>query len=546
MENMSRPVSGSSASSVGGGVVRFLNPMSTSFVDRHRSKRTYSTATEIIIARLFDAKDKIQVKRNLVFTRCDSTRSVMVGNMFNPHHKIYQTCMFTLETLGIIHALYTSYDMSFVTNRERLWLLVIDCILDAAFMFESYIQTRTAKYVQASDVLVADINEAWRIFWHSKAAVRAAHTMPLQLCHWIATPRFMDYRSARPIKMLRALKLLRLKPVFNLNERETVKNMRSYNLKSFVALIIIRFFIVAHVIACVVYGITFMDNHHGGPSWIETLCYMWNMPKGCESNHTALWLYLICMYYAMMCITTVGFGNVMPYSPVEIVAHICGVCLGACHNAVMMSSVMSALNEYQYQHQKYRRALGTMEQFMNTHDISKNLSREMKVHFDYQWARTHCIDEDEFMRKCLSPQLHARLLEELYLPPMRKCLIFQNVPPHITMRIMMGSSPMFVRKDEIVFRPGEYADAMFVVIKGMLKSRTRKYTPGSYFGETSILPDTHDYSFTVTAEAHSDLLRIPVSVIKEYLADFQEIAENMIRVATRTEKLRKADEYIFE
>ena len=141
MENMSRPVSGSSASSVGGGVVRFLNPMSTSFVDRHRSKRTYSTATEIIIARLFDAKDKIQVKRNLVFTRCDSTRSVMVGNMFNPHHKIYQTCMFTLETLGIIHALYTSYDMSFVTNRERLWLLVIDCILDAAFMFESYIQT---------------------------------------------------------------------------------------------------------------------------------------------------------------------------------------------------------------------------------------------------------------------------------------------------------------------------------------------------------------------------------------------------------------------
>lgn len=467
------------------------------------------------------SKHSMYVPANTVHSREDVIDRFMFGGMFNPHYPAYVTYVSVIESVGIMHALYTAYDMGFGPFREAGWLVAIDCVIDAMFGCEMYVQSRTAQYLSSTDVYVADMGAAWRRFCSKKALSRLLHITPVQLLHYALYPALLTVGQARPLKVLRGFKLLRLKSIFMETEKQIAMRTK-HDWRKQMFLVVLRFLIVSHIIACVVQGLTFMDETDERYSWIAHMCGQWDLDPGCEDDKSPSWMYLVCMYYATTIITTVGFGNQMPYSEIQLIAHTIAVALGACHNALLISSIMNVFDEYNQQRRDYRRARIDLDNFLASRQLSEELANEVKQHFDYQWSVTRYVNDQEFMSRCLSNEIRMKVLREMYMESVKACPLLRDVPVALLSLLLEAGACEHFKKDDVVCKRGHFGSRVYIVVDGSLHAhvgrRRKTMRKGQVFGHTILIDVCTAYSETVIAKSSTTTLGLDRSRMEKILS----------------------------
>jgi hypothetical protein len=102
------------------------------------------------------------------------------------------------------------------------------------------------------------------------------------------------------LRLLRVLKLKRLLGRFEevFLDEKVVLMMQVLKLFSFI-------FFIAHWIACFFYAIADLDSDESGVNWIAV--------KGLTDSDNFTEKYLTALYWSFMTMTTVGYGDVVPY-----------------------------------------------------------------------------------------------------------------------------------------------------------------------------------------------------------------------------------------
>ena len=466
------------------------------------------------VGRLFGSNRSVVVDKSSIYQRCNYGKKLRIGALLNPMHPRMKLFARVVSMIGYAHSYYTAYDVAFGPVRESITLLVIDQLVNIMFSIETFVQCRTALYLASSDVFVADSQFIRNRFTSIKMLPRLLHIVPLEVFHFALVPSTISVGDGIGLRLLRLFKLIRLKQLFMSSESSSVY----YNERKrwFMLLFIFaRFACVSHLIACFLYGLSMLDDPTSDVSYFGRLCGNWGLSTGCQETQTTAWLYVMCLYYAVTITSTVGFGNIMPFSTIQLLAHICFIIIGALHNAIIIAKVVETVEEFSREQREYGNALSRLNDFTETRHLSEGLRQEIKRHFDYQWSRTRCIDERDFLNGT-SPTLRLQISHALYFPSIKRSTLFREAPEPFIIALLMQSSAQFVRKNEFVYSIGHVATCLYVVLKGTLqefkddalKESIASFAKHDCFGLDIFVKTDIVRTSVVRAETNSDVLCI--------------------------------------
>ncbi|WP_166908268.1 Crp/Fnr family transcriptional regulator [Mycobacterium sp. DL440] len=127
--------------------------------------------------------------------------------------------------------------------------------------------------------------------------------------------------------------------------------------------------------------------------------------------------------------------------------------------------------------------------------------------------------------------------------------IFQGVSPDAVAALARQLEPVTFRRTEVVFSEGEPGDTLYIITAGKVKIGRRSVDgrdslitlmgPSDMFGELAIF-DPGPRTSTVTALTEVKAVVMSRSVLRSWIADRPEIAEQLLRVLAR--RLRRTND----
>jgi CRP/FNR family transcriptional regulator, cyclic AMP receptor protein len=127
--------------------------------------------------------------------------------------------------------------------------------------------------------------------------------------------------------------------------------------------------------------------------------------------------------------------------------------------------------------------------------------------------------------------------------------IFQGVSPDAVAALIRQLEPVTFRRGEVVFAEGEPGDTLYIITAGKVKigrkspdgrdSLITLMGPSDMFGELAIF-DPGPRTSTVTALTELKTVVMSRSVLRSWIADRPEIAEQLLRVLAR--RLRRTND----
>ncbi|KHO24731.1 cAMP-activated global transcriptional regulator CRP [Mycolicibacterium setense] len=127
--------------------------------------------------------------------------------------------------------------------------------------------------------------------------------------------------------------------------------------------------------------------------------------------------------------------------------------------------------------------------------------------------------------------------------------IFQGVSPDAVAALVQQLEPVTFRRGEVVFAEGEPGDTLYIIIAGKVKIGRKSVDgrdslitlmgPSDMFGELAIF-DPGPRTSTVTALTEVKTVVMSRSVLRSWIADRPEIAEQLLRVLAR--RLRRTND----
>ncbi|WP_029106164.1 Crp/Fnr family transcriptional regulator [Mycobacterium sp. URHD0025] len=127
--------------------------------------------------------------------------------------------------------------------------------------------------------------------------------------------------------------------------------------------------------------------------------------------------------------------------------------------------------------------------------------------------------------------------------------IFQGVSPDAVAALVRQLEPVTFRRGEVVFAEGEPGDTLFIITAGKVKIGRKSVDgrdslitlmgPSDMFGELAIF-DPGPRTSTVTALTELKTVVMSRTVLRSWIADRPEIAEQLLRVLAR--RLRRTND----
>jgi CRP-like cAMP-binding protein len=93
------------------------------------------------------------------------------------------------------------------------------------------------------------------------------------------------------------------------------------------------------------------------------------------------------------------------------------------------------------------------------------------------------------------------------------------------------------RKGQVIYRPGDIADAVFLVVEGGVKIGRARLSGGQVFGETEVLKRTLRTT-TAVAGANTTVLRLDLGSAAEVMEQFDIVQRQLAAIADRRERQR--------
>lgn len=152
-------------------------------------------------------------------------------------------------------------------------------------------------------------------------------------------------RFVRLIRLVRIVRMLRLAMVMNAI-RKKVEDLLGSKEAGFIGVEmlkwIVELFLVAHCLGCA-FGFTAImeEQSENAKSWLKQV----ELNKGfqLDRDNDIGWIYLLSLYWAFTTMTTVGYGDIVPVTILEIIVTAILMLAGGCIWTLVMGAVLSVI-----------------------------------------------------------------------------------------------------------------------------------------------------------------------------------------------------------
>lgn len=396
--------------------------------------------------------------------------------------------------------LRVAFDVDVDFNTAAFWF---DVCVDIYFIADVVLNFRTGFY-HKNGILEIDLRNIAVEYAKTWLTLDVITCLPvtyvIMLIKWDAD----GSESSRHVKVFRVLRLLKLGKLLRvariLRMIERYREQLRIFMNAFGGIVLsIGIFFFSHIIACLWYYLGTIDQDEDladrTPMLQGWVVREWgtegdNGLQTCDqiaageeipvsgANGTLcmeggkISRYITALYWAMMTISTVGYGDVTAKTDLEKVGSCLAMLFGALVFAAITGQMASRFMATKGAIQAFNTKMDEVRQYLHDNNIPIGQRRAIEAHFQLLWDKTAIYDEREILG-LLPRVLRDPIVESLYVGVVGHAAIFaplhsETIPRgrEVLVRIAQQLTHTVANFGLIVMMEGEYGQEMFFIEDG--------------------------------------------------------------------------------
>ncbi|CAI2370128.1 unnamed protein product [Moneuplotes crassus] len=304
-------------------------------------------------------------------------------------------------------------------------------------------------------------------------------------------------RLPRLYKMIRILKVFNFIQVIQTNSK--IKAFLDF-LKRYSGILrlmktVVYSFLVIHLISCLWYGIAKAQGSNPD-TWLA---------RGGYQDKSEFYLYLLCVYWALQTLTTVGFGDITAKTEVELYVTIFWMIFGVIFYSITVSNLASIISSLDVAESRTQAYLSNLNEF--SIDLPDGTHTKIRQFIEVNSKNSDNSEYQDLLLNDLPSSLRSEVIAHTHGEVIRKILFFRDKDISFMWKIVPMLKPLKAMAGLVIYNQQEKGKEMYFILKGRIKLwynlSTRylsppsmkgfnQYVEGSYFGDCDIFTGIHD------------------------------------------------------
>lgn len=337
-------------------------------------------------------------------------------------------------------------------------------------------------------------------------------------------------------RVLRGSKIVKL--IKYLKHSESIANiikfMKLYRGVIRLLLLLFSVLVMSHFVACMFYYTAKLDGY-GPYTWVVRYDLQ-DSPKETK--------YLKSLYFTITILTTVGFGDIVPYTASEMILCIAWMSLGIGFYSTIVSTISSVFSSMDSRRVMISEKISDLDKLGKYYDVKKDSLKYLKKKVSDNIIFNKKIGEYEKQKivKELPRKIQINIVKNIYNSAASKLRFFKNKDTNFLIDIMPMLRHMVIQTQIIIYNKHDFPESVYFIIEGkisyVLGSKNFQFksiVSGSYFGEIEILMN-QPRKFTVITENVCEMLVMPSGVLDDIMAKYPVIADEIWVLAKKRDQ----------
>jgi CRP-like cAMP-binding protein len=401
-------------------------------------------------------------------------------------------------------------------------LVVWDYIVDFIYLSDLILHFNSA-FIDEWGAKITDRKLIRRRYMTTGIALDLISLIPLELIFGLSTGIGLGSRGFACLRLIRLIRVQRMK---------TSERLQSSIVLFRLLRLLVALFVMVHWMGSLFFGIGVMQtagNSYTGERWV----YFYGIQDADLSTQ-----YVNSVYWAVVTILTVGFGDITPHTNAEKLYTCFVIIAGSVFYAIVFGNIALLIQNLDISYQRYRDKLDSLEEFIKIYKVPNTLANNLRNTHKSLWQIHKGIEMNELIDELPPSQrtatrmfLHKNLVQKLDWFQRFSTEFIENLVTRLTTEIYL--------KGEFIFKQGELPSAMYFLARGSVRIYNDNFSveqgENTYFGEIGLVIDTRRTASVVTLE-HSELCVLSKEDFFEVLNMFPQHAKDVLITAHKRHK----------
>lgn len=203
-------------------------------------------------------------------------------------------------------------------------------------------------------------------------------------------------------------------------------------------------------------------------------------------------LYLHALYWTVTTLTTVGFGDITPETPPEMLVATLMMFTGASLYAFAVGNVVSIISDLDQGRLAHSNRQSAISVYLKRYGVDPEICHRVRRFNDYQWARNRGV-QPMTMFENLPTELHSEVMLAILRDSVCHVPLFTAATPALRKRLALLLEPISYPPGTVVLEADVIGDAIVFITRGEVRIETDQPLPerlltvtaGDYLGDLS-------------------------------------------------------------
>jgi len=427
-------------------------------------------------------------------------------------------------------AIFTPYELAFVNPDFNLWFVKNRCC-DLVFCADMVIRFLTAvPDAKVNGRLVTDLSQVARIYLSQWFIIDLLSTFPWD-AYYLWAVRYAGKTDSLPevLRLLRIFRLVRLT-----NGKSILRRFNIYFGFQWKAVTMAQNFmflmLVCHWSACFWGGCGLREPKDDEQTWLQVVQNTKGGPASLYNSPVNV--YLISLYWAVMTITGIGYGDITPQNSSEYVAAVFLMTSMAAGWAYIIGEITASMSNLNPHEVGFKQSVDALNSLLLDWNVPHTMRKSLRTYFHEAKDLWRYLEQKRTLDQ-LSPHMQGQVSMRLHSAWIENVRWLRGLQEEVT-----SLMPVLQNLRAMMYGPGELISAqrcLYIMWRGLCIRKGRIYGRNEIWGEDMIL--------------HNELLRIPaearaVGYVELFMLVYEDLVEIAEKVPAIKKSVRKQHKYI--